>query len=366
MSFGQRKQATVRQRKIIKHSQRPEREEPDVIVSTLNSATLRHIKARRAKGSDIKVAVTTGDELQLREIFEAFDFDKCGNVSLLDFEKALEYIRGSKHFKKLHKELDNLHTSFIEMDVDGDATVDYQEFTIGMTGTANGALDGFSPSDLKKLLTKFVEFAMITKRQRNIDHVNSMNRDESDVKRYELFLNCFDLHGSGHNDTENVLSVEAGGEVQPRPTSSGAPGQGPLIKPPSPGSPSQAMYQGSILDQMEDVANAIDDEDLRQRVAQERAALDESENARFEILRLPKIKKAVREMKTVVPKMFQMKESRKLHLKYQASRHAYTQIHGDIDWTKGKYRLAAPGQLSLIPKRITISKSEPLLKTNKG
>ena len=35
----------------------------------------------------------------------------------------------------------HLERTFIAMD-DGDATVDYQEFTIGMTGSANGALDG--------------------------------------------------------------------------------------------------------------------------------------------------------------------------------------------------------------------------------
>ena len=134
MSFGIRKHALVRQRREIKHSQRPEREEPDVIISGLGSATLRHIKSRRAKGSEVKVAVTVADEKQLREIFDAFDFDRSGNVSLIEFGNALDYIRESRHFRKLHKELDKLQKTFIEMDTDGDATVDYQEFTIGMTG----------------------------------------------------------------------------------------------------------------------------------------------------------------------------------------------------------------------------------------
>ena len=65
------------------------------------------------------------------------------------------------------------------MDADGDATVDYQEFTIGvMTGSATGALDGLTPSDLNKLLAKFVEYAMIKKRERAIHSITSLPRSK--------------------------------------------------------------------------------------------------------------------------------------------------------------------------------------------
>ena len=326
MSFGTRKHALVRQRREIKHSQRPEREEPDVIISELGSATLRHIKSRRAKGSEVKVAVTVADEEQLREIFDAFDFDKSGNVSLLEFDKALAYIRESRHFRKLHKELDNLHQTFIEMDVDGDATVDYQEFTIGMTGTANGALDGFSPTDLNKLLAKFVEFALITKRQRNIDAISESDYHGSDMERYEYFNRIFELHAqSGLEHTgASVVSDDSMGKNR-------------AMTPAQVRSRKTQNLANSLLEDMDE-----EEESLKHRLLEEKAAIAESQNLRFEVLKLPKIRRSVPEIKTVLPSMTIMPTSTELKLKYKASREAFTAVHGNVDWTSPKYRMSAP------------------------
>jgi len=295
MSFGTRKHALVRQRRDVKHSQKEEREEPDVIISELGSATLRHIKARRAKGSDVKVAVTVADENQLREIFEAFDFDNCGNVSLLEFDNALDFIRLSRHFRKLHKELDNLQQTFIDMDIDGDATVDYQEFTIGMTGTANGALDGFSPSDLHKLLAKFKEFAMITKRQRNICAIGQTDYDESDMVTYKYFNRIFELHGQGGDggDLGSVVTGVTGSSSRPGTSQNGGGGGGgggdlPALLNVDAEVQERAVatalatrrttnLANSLMDSLDDV----EDERLEQRILDERVLLEESQNLRY-------------------------------------------------------------------------------------
>jgi hypothetical protein len=334
MSFGTRKHALVRLRRDIKHSQREDREEPDVIISELGSATLRHIKARRAKGSDVKVAVTVADENQLREIFDAFDFEKSGNVSLLEFDKALDFIRLSRHFRKLHKELDNLQQTFIDMDIDGDATVDYQEFTIGMTGTANGALDGFSPSDLNKLLAKFKEFAMITKRQRNIDAISLIDYHESDIVAFKYFNRIFELHGQD-NDSDSVVASDAGSSSRPVTSQSqsggGGGGGGGADMPASldmdaevperqAATPLVTRRTTNLANSLMDSLDDVEDERLKQRILDERVLLEESMNLRYEVLKLPPIPSRVPTYTTKMPSMVIMKPSAELKLRYKVRR----------------------------------------------
>ena len=114
----------------------------DVIVSSLGSATINWIKKRRGANSHAKVAMTFHNEKQLRQIFNGFDFTQDGNVDLIEFHRAVQYCKEDNSFKRLlappvgDGSLDNLITAFIAMDTDGDGTVDFHEFCIGMTGTA--------------------------------------------------------------------------------------------------------------------------------------------------------------------------------------------------------------------------------------
>ncbi len=238
------------------------------------------------------------------------------------------------------------------MDVDGDATVDYQEFTIGMTGTANGALDGFSPTDLTKLLAKFVEFAMITKRQRNIDSINSTDYHASDLVRYDYFNRIFELHAQASAEGgADGGSVMTGGSTVSRPGTSMTEADEPAIN------VNTKKTRALAADLMDELADKESD-DLRQRLAEEKALLQESQNLRFEVLKLPKIKRSVPQIKTVMPSMVGMSTSKELKLKYRASREAYNSLHGGTDWSLPKYRMAAPKHLARNLRGLRGSKSD--------
>jgi len=343
-NFGRIRQINVRQKRDIKHSQRPEREEPDVILSALGSQTLRWIKTHRSKGSTVKVAVTIADEKQLREIFDAFDFDKSGNVSLLEFSNALAYIRENRHFRKLSKALDHLEQTFIDMDADGDATVDYQEFTIGMTGSANGALDGLEQSDLHKLLAKFIEYARVHKRDRALEQMNKLDPGESDITRYELFQRIFTLHGGGDEDDRPKTTTEVMNET--------AEEDKPVSR------PGTTMANQSKIDEFQLVKDVDDFEDelLRKRVIEERVALLESQNQRFEVLNLPPVKSYVKKSVTITPQLSMMSKTREANIKFRATKDAYDSVRGQIDWHDPKYRMSQPKRMAM-----QLSKSMPAL-----
>lgn len=80
----------------------------DVIVTSLGSHSVNWIKKRRSLGSHAKVAMTFQSERRLRKIFNGFDFDKSGSVSLDEFHHALDFCRQSKSFHRLSEKLDDL------------------------------------------------------------------------------------------------------------------------------------------------------------------------------------------------------------------------------------------------------------------
>ena len=120
----------------------------DVIISSLGTATVNWIKKRRSANSHAKVAMTFHNEKQLRRIFNGFDFTQDGNVDLIEFHRAVQYCKEDRSFKRMlappvgDGSLDNFITAFIAMDTDGDGTVDFHEFCIGMTGTAKVSTSG--------------------------------------------------------------------------------------------------------------------------------------------------------------------------------------------------------------------------------
>jgi hypothetical protein len=80
----------------------------DVIVTSLGSHSVNWIKKRRSVNSHAKVAMTFQSERRLRKIFDGFDFDKSGSVSLDEFHHALDFCRQNKSFHRLSKKLDDL------------------------------------------------------------------------------------------------------------------------------------------------------------------------------------------------------------------------------------------------------------------
>jgi hypothetical protein len=151
------------------------------------------MKKRRGADSHAKVAMTFHSEKQLRRIFNGFDFDRSGSVSLTEFHHAVEFCRNNRSFKRLGERLDFLEQTFVAMDTDGDATVDFHEFCIGMTGKAKGPFDGMSDSDINRLIEMFLIYAERARRQTVIQAIdsNAVDESKSDCETLKFFGSLF-------------------------------------------------------------------------------------------------------------------------------------------------------------------------------
>ena len=78
------------------------------------------------------------------------------------------------------------------MDTDGDATVDFHEFCIGMTGRAKGPFEGMSDSDINRLIDAFLDYASHTKRKHIVQFIEDGNiQDGDDYKKFKSFVKLF-------------------------------------------------------------------------------------------------------------------------------------------------------------------------------
>jgi hypothetical protein len=77
------------------------------------------------------------------------------------------------------------------MDTDGDATVDFHEFCIGMTGRAKGPFDGLSEWDVNRLIETFLEYASTSKRMVYINSIESASSDANDSDCLQYFKNLY-------------------------------------------------------------------------------------------------------------------------------------------------------------------------------
>jgi Ca2+-binding EF-hand superfamily protein len=161
--------------------------------------------------------MTFNSEKQLRRIFDGFDYNQSGTgkiclhhiitmyvkdiktkitlqnlVDLDEFHHAIEYCKNQKSFHRLTTRLDYLENTFVAMDTDGDATVDFQEFCIGMTGRAKGPFEGMSDSDINRLIDAFLDYANHTKRKHIVQSIEDDNiQDGDDYKKFKSFVKLF-------------------------------------------------------------------------------------------------------------------------------------------------------------------------------
>ena len=77
------------------------------------------------------------------------------------------------------------------MDTDGDATVDFHEFCIGMTGRAKGPFDDLSEWDVNRLIETFLDYAATSKRLISIKSIESAPADASDYDSLQYFKNLY-------------------------------------------------------------------------------------------------------------------------------------------------------------------------------
>ena len=140
----------------------------DALLSTLPTATLKFLKARRKVNSFEKVPLTYYRERQLRSIFRGLDFDGMGDIHLDLVKEAADYAEEKLKPKRGQPVFTNVRGMFEAMDEDGDGTVDFHEFTIAMTGSSSSTMDRATEHDVERLTARFLEFANIKKRERAV------------------------------------------------------------------------------------------------------------------------------------------------------------------------------------------------------
>jgi hypothetical protein len=144
----------------------------DSLVCDLPSSTLRWMKQRRKSDSHQKVVLSYQRDRQLREMFNSLDYTNQGEIDLTSLTDAVDYVvEKTKHMKGM-EQFRNLHDIFVGMDDNGDGTIDFQEFTNGMTGTTQSAFDKATDYDIERLFKFFVEFGELRQRKIALKIIN--------------------------------------------------------------------------------------------------------------------------------------------------------------------------------------------------
>lgn len=141
------------------------KEEGDAIVSDLSGETLRWMKKRRDFDADKKLVISAFREKQLREMFQSLDYETSGALDLEELTQAVSYVQEkTKHSKGL-EQFRNIQQTFVDMDDNGDGTVDFSEFLRAMTGTTQSTFDKASEFDVDRLFSYFIEYGEIKQRE---------------------------------------------------------------------------------------------------------------------------------------------------------------------------------------------------------
>lgn len=159
--------------RLPKVKPKPPPDPNQALVSDLPSQTLKWIKRRRTTDSEQKVVLSHQAERQLREMFNSIDFNGEGVIALGELTEAIDYVSGKTKGVKGLQGFRNLGKVFEEMDDNGDGTLDFAEFTMGMTGTANSALEKASAFEIERLFSYFVEYGEMRQRENAISKINA-------------------------------------------------------------------------------------------------------------------------------------------------------------------------------------------------
>jgi hypothetical protein len=160
--------------------------EDEVKMSFLDPYTISWMNKRRPgtiAGTRAQALITPSRALQLREIFRGLDFDGSGEISLDEMQEALKYVGETDP----SMDVDSICRFFVEMDTDGNGSIDYGEFVAGMssdTGT-------MGPEQSAKMQEAFFNFANKHQRQQLIDTINDKSMEDQD--RYKGFMKLFEF-----------------------------------------------------------------------------------------------------------------------------------------------------------------------------
>lgn len=155
-----------------KSNSRPTKTADDALISDLPPETLVWIKKRRQIDSSAKVVLSHHRERQLREIFRGIDVGKHGVIDLEELKEAISYVQERIKTVKGLSSFQNIQKVFLAMDDNGDGSVDFQEFTNAMAGTAKSTLDTASEHEIENLHRCFLEFGVLKHRRHAIAKIN--------------------------------------------------------------------------------------------------------------------------------------------------------------------------------------------------
>jgi hypothetical protein len=150
------------------------------IVTTLPGAELRFLKIRRTGDMRNRVAISYYQERLMRRIFTDLDFAKMGVLTQEELKGASKYVENRMESMSTTRGLfKNIHEEFAAMDTDGDGFIDYNEFTIAMTGTTKGLLERVTESEMDMMTFCYVEYAQIKKRKQILKMLKETKKDNN-------------------------------------------------------------------------------------------------------------------------------------------------------------------------------------------
>lgn len=172
-------------------------------VSFLSGDALRWMNKRRPEASNAAGQVIAPSRaLQLRAIFRGLDFDSSGEISLVELKEAVTFVaKSSKPGEDpIFEDPDKICRFFESMDIDGNGTVDFQEFLLGMTTQDSGEKN----IDMMRLQQAFFDFANMHRRQVLLDRLTDDTLSETD--RYNDMSKLFSIQFV--KKEKHILTVE--------------------------------------------------------------------------------------------------------------------------------------------------------------
>eukprot|EP01031_Cornospumella_fuschlensis_P035469 gene35469-42994_t len=147
-------------------------------ISSLNSNTLKWMNKRRPKNTNaIPGHVLPSIALQLKEMFDNFDFDHSGEIDIQELKNAVKFVaescpdvRGKSQSAADTKAITDF---FTQMDANHNGVVDFVEFLAAVTtkNSENEALEVAKAS--RRLQAEFLQFATKLRRQRILNNLSS-------------------------------------------------------------------------------------------------------------------------------------------------------------------------------------------------
>ncbi|RYH18863.1 EF-hand domain-containing protein [archaeon] len=153
-------------------------------ISSLNSNTLKWMNKRRPKNANaIPGHVMPSIALQLKQMFDNFDFDHSGEIDIVELKNAVKFVADScpdmQGKSQSVADTKAITDFFTQMDANHNGVVDFVEFLAAVTtkNSENEALEVAKAS--RRLQAEFLQFATKLRRQRILNNLSSDDTSSS-------------------------------------------------------------------------------------------------------------------------------------------------------------------------------------------